>query len=119
MSKETGNRIDAAISSLIPAAAADQSDQSTGRRPGPENKHIVDRLQQRYGLGPKPNARLSLYQRIQLSVDTYGEPAYRVVSECVLAAEVAGSNRHLYFCKAVKLRLIESGMWPAAEKLDW
>lgn len=119
MSNENGNRIDAAISSLIPAAAADQSDQSTGRQPGQEYQHIVDRLIKRYGKGPKPNARLSLYRRIQLAVDTHGEPAYRVVSECVLAAEVAGCNRHLYFCKAVKLRLIEAGLWPTAEALDW
>jgi len=75
---------------------------------------VAARLEQRFGLGTRPELRKALYQRLEHVIETEGEPAYVVVASA--AADAAGKeNPGRYFAHVVMLRLMERGIIDAPE----
>lgn len=69
------------------------------------------RLQQRFGLGGRPDLRKRLYDQLQELVLRVGEPAYVIIASA--AADAQGKdNPGRYFARVVSLRLKERGITP-------
>ncbi len=119
MDKDTSCTLGSAVDRILPDGNATRNGTTEGE-PAPAGRQaIVERLKRKYGLGPKPKARMAFYRRLQHAVDVHGDPAYEIISEVVQAAESAGTRSHLYFCKAVKLRLDEHGYLPGSKTVSW
>ena len=76
---------------------------------------LVEKLTRKFGLGTKPDARKSLYHRLEAAVEQHGEAAYVVIASVACDAAGARQPEH-YFCYSVVLRLRERHLLP---ELEW
>ena len=70
---------------------------------------IAAKLEQKFGLGTRPDLRRQLYKRLEQIVDQEGERAFVCIATA--AADAIGKNQpgH-YFARVVMVRLMERGV---------
>lgn len=84
---------------------------------GKENQFsfgLAQKLERRYGLGSKPEARRTFYRRLELATEIHGERVYIAIR--TVAAEADGARcPDRYFCATALRRLREGGLMPMAD----
>lgn len=75
---------------------------------------LAQKLERRYGLGSKPDARRTFYRRLELACEIHGERVYTAIR--TVAAEADGARQpERYFCATALRRLREGGLMPLAD----
>lgn len=75
---------------------------------------LSQKLERRFGIGSKPEARRAFYRRLELACEIHGERVWTQLR--IVAAECDGKREPArYFCKTALLRLREAGLLPMAD----
>ncbi len=119
MSDHINGALDQVTSRLLARSRGVTPGQESAEQTQETHKAIVERLTRRYGEGTKPHARKAFYLKLQRAVDSHGEEAYAIISACVQASDTAGKNAVLWFCRSVKARLFEAGLWQEPKPVEW
>jgi hypothetical protein len=97
---EAVSTVGGAVFDVVSGAAAGQS----------AVRRVASRLASKFGLGKEPAARRALFAKLEaLTEGPRGDIALRCISEAVAQAAGARSPDR-YFCRAVVLKLRESGL---------
>jgi len=84
---------------------------------GSQNEYsfgLAQKLERRYGLGSKPEARRTFYRRLELATEVHGERVWIAIR--TVAAEADGARcPERYFCATALRRLRETGLMPLAD----
>lgn len=97
----------AALNRLIEGA-------SNGTRSNQFSENLAAKLERRYGLGDRPEARRAFFKRLELATEIHGERVHTQLR--IVVAEAEGKrNPARYFCRTALCRLRENGLMPMAD----
>lgn len=78
------------------------------------SEDLAKKLERRYGLGSKADARRAFFKRLELAVQVHGERVWIQIRTVAAEADSARQPDR-YFCATALRRLREGGMMPLAD----
>ncbi len=85
--------------------------------PEPALLDLTTRLKQKFGLGSNREMRKRFYDRLTREVEKFGTPVLEIIRHCSAESSHA-KYPDRWFCKAVRIRLIEAGYLKSEMRSD-